>query len=72
MSKKIYSRIITQNGYKYLDRIKVEDLYGKLFITAHSTLASNGKLVNTCSYQVGGIVADLIAGKGECPYILES
>lgn len=72
MQKKIYSRIITQGKHTFLDRIQVEELAGAQFITAHTTLASKGNLTSTAPYRVAGVVADLIDGKGECPYTLES
>ena len=71
MSKKIYSRTVTQGKHTFLDRIQVEDQDGKQFVTAHSTIASKGNLISTEPHQVAGIVADLIDGKGECPYTLE-
>lgn len=73
MSKKIYSRTINhETAGTFIDRIRVEEIDGKQFVTAKSEFGTGRALVNCLPNPVTGVVADLIAGKGEVPYNLES
>lgn len=73
MKKKIYSRTITrEDGSTYLDRIQVKEMLGVLFVVAHSNVESNGEMDICHPHRVSRAVKDLIDGKGECPYTLES
>jgi len=72
MSKKIYSRTITQDvGGQFIDRIQVETVNGVLCVTAYSKIHTNGVTEPCEPIPVNQIVLSLIEGRGQHSYTLE-